>query len=70
MLGISDIGEVKKDLNRCGGEDVLFELYSKETLLSENGSHVFFTEEFTDVKGQSDFELGLVSDIFIGNPFS
>ena len=71
VLGDSNIGKVMNVLESCSGGNVFYQLHSKETLLLKDGSDNILTEEqFTDVKGQLDFELGLRSDDFIGTPFS
>ena len=71
VLGDSNVRKVMNALESCSGGNVFYKLHSKETLLLKDGSDNILTEEqFTDVKGQLDFELGLRSDDFIGTPFS
>ena len=75
VLGAFEVRKVKTFLDSCSMKrnshpiGRLYEFHSKETLLSKSDSTIL-SDVRTDVKGQLDFELGLISDIFLGSPFS
>ena len=69
ILGEADVAKVAKILRSCETDRMDYELHSKETLLSKEESEILMSE-YNDVKGQLDFELGSISDIFLGSPFS
>ena len=75
VLGAFEVEKVKTFLDSCSMKrnshpiGRLYEFHSKETLLSKSDSTILSGVE-TDVKGQLDFELGSVSDFFLGSPFS
>ena len=72
VLGAFDVTKVKTFfLDVCGKKTRArtYEFHSKETLIPRSESSIL-QDERTDVKGQLDFELGSLSDIFLGSPFS